>query len=242
MFVIQWAGAVVYTCGGCGLVGFLVRRRHMPNGHRGVFGGGQMAAPGFAMRVGGAQGRFVWVPMRPLGARPPWALPTAARGTLGALRAWLYAVCSNPQLLPVHIPEPRWCFHAHPGRPRRLSETPGFNPGLILACWGWFRSLDGPPGACAQFHTPLQRLENLRPPNTGGPGAGGGCRVVSPGSKAAINRMWPHIPGSPAADRRLSRAWEGQWGGAQDRAQGPQTWKSLLGASCKIIRGASTGR
>ena len=133
LFVIQWAGAVVYTCGGCGLVGFLVRRRHMPNGHRGVFGGGQMAAPGCAMRVGGAPGRFVWVPMRPLGARPPGALPTAARGTLGALRAWLYAVCSNPQLLPVHIPEPRWCFHAHPGRPRRLSETPGFNPGLILA-------------------------------------------------------------------------------------------------------------
>ena len=193
MFVIQCAGAVVYTCGGCGLVGFLVRRRHMPNGHRGVFGGGQMAAPGFAMRVGGAQGRFVWVPMRPLGARPPGALPTAARGTLGALRAWLYAVCSNPQLLPVHIPEPRWCFHAHPGRPRRLSETPGFNPGLILACWGWFRSLDGPPGACAQFHTPLQRLENLRPPNNGGPGAGRGSYSVP----RVESSHKPHVPAYP---------------------------------------------
>ena len=60
-----------------------------------------------AMRVGGAEGRFVWFPMRPLGARAPGALPPAVRGTLWALRAWLYAVYSNPQLVPVHIPEPR---------------------------------------------------------------------------------------------------------------------------------------
>ena len=69
--------------------------------------GGHMPAPGFAMRVGGAEGRFVWFQMRPLGARAPGALPPTVRGTLWALRAWLYAVYSNPQLLPAHIPEPR---------------------------------------------------------------------------------------------------------------------------------------
>ena len=66
-----------------------------------------MPAPGFAMRVGGAEGGFVWFQMRPLGARAPGALPPTVRGTLWALCAWLYAVYSNPQLLPVHIPEPR---------------------------------------------------------------------------------------------------------------------------------------
>ena len=75
--------------------------------HRGDFGGGHMPAPGFAMRVGGAEGRFVWFQMRPLGARAPGALPPTVTGTLWALRAWLYAVYSNPQLLPAHIPEPR---------------------------------------------------------------------------------------------------------------------------------------
>ena len=75
--------------------------------HGGDFGGGHMPAPGFAMRVGGAEGRFVWFQMRPLGARAPGALPPTVRGTLWALRAWLYAVYSNPQLLPAHIPEPR---------------------------------------------------------------------------------------------------------------------------------------
>ena len=75
--------------------------------HGGDFGGGHMPAPGFAMRVGGAEGRFVWFQMRPLGARAPGALPAAVTGTCWALRAWLYAVYSNPQLLPAHIPEPR---------------------------------------------------------------------------------------------------------------------------------------
>ena len=75
--------------------------------HGGDFGGGHMPAPGFAMRVGGAEGRFVWFQMRPLGARAPGALPPTVTGTLWALRAWLYAVYSNPQLLPAHIPEPR---------------------------------------------------------------------------------------------------------------------------------------
>ena len=65
---------------------------------------------------------------------------------------------------------------------------------------------------------------------------------MSPGSKVAINRICPHIPRSQAADWRLSRTLEGQRGGAQDRAQGPKIWKSLLGASCKIIRGVTTGR
>ena len=67
--------------------------------HGGDFGGGHMPAPGFAMRVGGAEGRFVWFQMRPLGARAPGALSTAVTGTCWALRAWLYAVYSNPQLL-----------------------------------------------------------------------------------------------------------------------------------------------
>ena len=71
------------------------------------FGGGHMPAPGFAMRVGGAEGRFVWFQMRPLGARAPGALPPTVTGTPWALRAWLYAVYSNPQLVPVYIPEPR---------------------------------------------------------------------------------------------------------------------------------------
>ena len=70
----------------------------------GDLGGGHMPAPGFAMRVGGAEGRFVWFQMRPLGARAPGALPTAVRGTLWALRAWLYAVCSNRQLLNLRPP------------------------------------------------------------------------------------------------------------------------------------------
>jgi hypothetical protein len=76
--------------------------------------GGHMPAPGFAMSVcvcvwggGGADERFVWFQMRPLGARAPGALPTTVTGTRWALRAWLYAVYSNPQLLPVHIPEPQ---------------------------------------------------------------------------------------------------------------------------------------
>ena len=79
----------------------------MPNGHRGDFGGGHMPAPGFAMRVGGAEGRFGWLKMRSLGARAAGALPAAVTGTFWALRAWLYAVYSNPQLLPVHIPKPQ---------------------------------------------------------------------------------------------------------------------------------------
>ena len=44
-----------------------------------------------------------------------------------------------------------------------------------------------------------------------------------------------------AIDAERAAPWRGS-GGAQDRAKGPKIWKLLLGASCKIIRGATTGR
>ena len=55
----------------------------------------------------------------------------------------------------------------------------------------------------------------------------GGGRRVSPGSKVAINRMCPHIPRSQAADWRLSRTLEGQWGRARPR-EGPQNLEIIV--------------
>ena len=51
---------------------------------------------------------------------------------------------------------------------------------------------------------------------------------MSPGSKVAINRICPHIPRSQAADWRLSRTLEGQWGRARPR-EGSQNLEIIVG-------------
>ena len=71
-------------------------------------------------------------------------------------------------------------------------------------------------------------------------GPGGGHRV-SPGSKVAINRICPHIPRSQAADWRLSRTLEGQWGRARPREGSQNLEIIVLGHLVKSSEGQLLG-